>query len=66
MGGKIYRHQTVKQLVFFSESVKKSVKRGVRILRARSARVSHAGRVNRTFSVSPQSRSLFSGSFQNI
>ena len=29
---------------FFSKSVKKSVKRGVRVLRARSARVSHARR----------------------
>ena len=38
---------------FFSKSVKKSVKRGVRVLRALSARASHA-----------QSRSLFSASFQ--
>ena len=30
--------------VFFSESVKKSVKRGVRVLRARSAQASHAQR----------------------
>ena len=29
---------------FFSKSVKKSVKRGVRVLRARSARASHARR----------------------
>ena len=36
--------------VFFSKSVKKSVKRGVRVLRARSA----------------QSRSLFSASFQTF
>ena len=39
--------------VFFSKSVKKSVKRGVRVLHARSARASHA---RRAFSVSPQSR----------
>ena len=42
---------------FFSKLVKKSVKRCVRVLRARSARVSH---------VSPQSRSLFSVSFQTF
>ena len=42
---------------FFSKSVKKSVKRGVRVLRARA---SHAE------SVSPQSRSLFSASFQTF
>ena len=29
---------------FFSQSVKKSIKRGVRVLRARSARASHASR----------------------
>ena len=40
---------------FFSKSVKKSVKRGVRVLRARSARA-----------FSPQSRSLFSASFQTF
>ena len=34
--------QTAKQSIFFSKSVKKSVKRGVRVLRARSARASHA------------------------
>ena len=64
--------------VFFSKSVKKSVKRGVRVLRARSARASHVieyakirtvlqskGTV-RIFSVSPQSRSLFSASFQTF
>ena len=39
---------------FFSKSVKKSIKRGVTVLRARSSRASHAR------SVSPQSRSLFS------
>ena len=38
--------------VFFSKSVKKSVKRGVRVLRGRSARASH--------------RSLFSASFQSF
>ena len=64
--------QTVKQSVFFSKSVKKSVKRGVRVLRARSARASHARRAcearekKRIFSVSPQSRSLFSASFQTF
>ena len=31
-----------KTVGFFSKSVKKSVKRGVRVLRARSARASHA------------------------
>ena len=46
--------------VFFSKSVKKSVKRGARVLRARSARASHAR------SVSPQSGSLFSASFQTF
>ena len=33
-----------KTVVFFSKSVKNSVKRGVRVLRARSARASHAHR----------------------
>ena len=33
---------TAKQSVFFSKSVKKSVKRDVRVLRARSSRASHA------------------------
>ena len=33
-----------RQSAFFSKSVKKSVKRGVRVLRARSARASHARR----------------------
>ena len=47
-----------KAVAFFSsKSVKKSVKRGVRVLRARA---SHAK------SVSPQSRSLFSASFQTF
>ena len=35
-----YAYQTAKQSVFFSKSVKKLVKRGVRVLSARSARVS--------------------------
>ena len=35
-------HQTAKQSVFFSKSAKKSVKRGVRVLRAPSLRASHA------------------------
>ena len=58
--------------VFFSKSVKKSVKRGVRVLRARSARASHARRAcearekKRIFSVSPQSHSPFSASFQTF
>ena len=48
------------------------MKRGVRLLRARSARTSHARRAcearekKRIFSVSPQSRSLFSASFQTF
>ena len=45
---------------FFSKSVKKPLKRGVRVLRARSSRASHAR------SVSPQSRCLFSASFQSF
>ena len=54
---------------FFSKSVKKSVKRGARVLRAPSARASHArmaceAREKKT--VSPQSRSLFSASFQTF
>ena len=48
-----------KTIVFFSKSVKKSVKRGVRVLRARSSRASHA-------LLSPQSRSVFSASFQTF
>ena len=36
--------QTAKQSVFFSKSVKKSVKRGVRVLHARSALALHARR----------------------
>ena len=38
----VYNKVDCKTVVFFSKSVKKSVKRGVRVLRARSARVSHA------------------------
>ena len=49
-------------VVFFSKSVKKWVKPGVRILRTRSARASHA----RIFSASSQSRSLVSTSFQTF
>ena len=45
----LYPLQTARQSVFFSKSVKKQVKRGVRV-----------------FSVSPQSRSLFSASFQTF
>ena len=37
-----------KTVVFFSKSVKKSVKRAVRVLRARSARASHARRACET------------------
>ena len=52
-----------KTVGFFTKSVKKSVKRAVRVLRARSARASHARRAYeaRDFSVSPQvSLSVFS------
>ena len=53
-----------KTVGFFSKSVKKSVKRGVRALRARSVQV---GRVRREKkNLSPQSRSLFSASFQTF
>ena len=45
---------------FFSKSVKKSVRRGVRVLRARSARALHAR------SVSPQPHSPFSASFETF
>ena len=61
-----------KTVGFFSKSVKKSVKSGVRVLRARSGRASHAGRAcearekKRILSVSSQSRSLFSASFQTF
>ena len=47
-----------KTVGFFSKLVRKKVKCGVRVLRARRAREK-----NRIFSVSPQSRSLFSASF---
>ena len=40
----VYNKVDCKTVVFFSKSVKKSVKRDVRVLRARSARVSHARR----------------------
>ena len=49
-----------KTVVFFSKSVKNSVKRGVRVLRARSASLT------RVFSVSPRSRSLFSALFETF
>ena len=57
--------------VFFSKSVKKSVKRGVRVLSARSAQASKPHTPLHTpeekkISVSPQSRSLFSASFQTF
>ena len=45
---------------FFSKSVRKSVKRGVRVLHARSSQASHA------CSVSPQSHSPFWASFQTF
>ena len=48
---------------FFSKSVKKSVKRGVRVLRARSARASHARRAceaREKKRLSPVSLSVFS------
>ena len=54
---------------FLSKSVKKSVKRGVRVLRVRSARASHARRACDTRekkSVSPQSRSMFSALFKTF
>ena len=49
-------YQTSKQSVFFSTSAKKSVKRGVRVLRARSARAS----LTRPQRLSPVSLSVFS------
>ena len=52
-----------KTVGFFSKSVKKSVKRNFWVLRARSSRASHPRRAR---SVSPQSRSLFSASFQTF
>ena len=55
-------YQTSKQSVFFSTSAKKSVKRGVRVLHARSARA----RASHARSVSPQSHSPFSASFQTF
>ena len=54
---------------FFSKSVKTSVKRGVNVLHERSARVSHAlwaCEAREKISVSPQSRCLFSASFQTF
>ena len=51
-----------KSCFFFSKSVKKSVKRGERVLHARSARSSHA----REKTVCPQSHSPFSDSFQTF
>ena len=65
----VLRMQTA---VFFSKSVRKSVKLGVRVLHARSARASHARRAcearekKRIFSVSPQSHSPVSASFQTF
>ena len=50
--------EIAKQSVFFSKSVKKSVKRGVRVLRARSARASHA-RMCSLFSASRVPELLF-------
>ena len=52
--------------VFFSKSVKKSVKRAVRVLRARSARASQARRACEAREKKPRSRSLFSASFQTF
>ena len=56
-----------KTVGFFSKSIKKSVKRGVRVLRARSARASHARRACETREkkpyfqrISPVSLSVFS------
>ena len=69
----LLRYKTAKQSAFSSKSVKKSVKRGVRVLSARSAREPHTPvgcvrreKKNRIFSVSPQSRSLFTASFQTF
>ena len=59
----LLRYKTAKQSAFSSKSVKKSVKRGVRVLSARKKR---REKKNRIFSVSPQSRSLFSASFQTF
>ena len=59
-GREVYLDRLWWRFFFFSKSVKKSVKRGVRVLRARSARASHAR------SVSPQSGFLFSASFQTF
>ena len=56
--------QTAKQSVFSSKSVKKLVKCDGRVLLARSARAHR--NTDRIFSVSPQSRSLFSASFQTF
>ena len=72
IGGKFVNTRVLLRLqngrFFFSKSLKKSVKRGVRVLRAWSARASHARRAceAREKSVSPQSRSLFSALFQTF
>ena len=50
---------------FFTKSVKKSVKCGVRVL-ARRACEAREKKIIRIFSVSPQSRSLFSALFQTF
>ena len=57
-----------KSRVFFSQNQLKKVICDVRVLRARSARASQGRRErkNGIFSVSPQSRSLFSASFQTF
>ena len=54
--------------VGFFLKISKAVKRGERVLRARSARASHARRAceAREKSVSPQSHSLFSALFQTF
>ena len=69
-------NSTLQNSRFFSKSVKKLVKRGVRVLRPRSAPASHARRAfvarlgrdakESIFSVSPQSHSPFSASFQTF
>ena len=56
-------HRLQNSRVFFSKSVQKSVKRGVRVLRARSARASHARRACEARGkkrLSPVSLSVFS------
>ena len=57
----LLRYKTAKQSVFFSKSVKTSVKRGVRVLRARSARASHARRACKA-----RKKTVFLASFSSL